>query len=261
MPPVHGIVRFAGAIADFVFPRLCPHCGERALDGKPVPATSLPHASQETMPVCRRCLETLGPLDPPVCMLCGAPRALQADGRCPHCPTPPVHFASARAATAFRDCARTLVERLKYQARDHYAEFLASRMVRVCGADWPDWHPDLVVPVPLFHARERERGFNQARLLASFIAPLVRAIPSPDRLLRRTRPTPSQTTVGKKERAENVRGAFEAEALTGLRGARILLVDDVFTTGATLNECSRALAETGTAEIRCLAFARTLLQT
>ncbi len=211
------------------------------------------------VPVCSRCLETLGPPDPPVCTLCGAPRSLQADGRCPHCPTPPVHFAGARAATSFRECARTLVERLKYQARDHYAGFLASRMVRVCRTDWPDWRPDLVVPVPLFHARERERGFNQARLLCDFVAPPLGAIPAPDGVLRRIRPTPSQTTFGKRERAENVRGAFEVRPLTGLRGARILLVDDVFTTGATLNECGRVLADSGTAEIRCLAFARTLL--
>ena len=197
------------------------------------------------------------PLRLPLCTLCGAPEAPAGKPRCDNCPPGTAHFRKARAVTGFTGVAATLVERLKYTGCDFYASVLAQLMAPVLKAEYGDPLPDLIVPVPLHGARERERGYNQARLLALALGSEFGVAVASRRTLARTRPTPSQTRLGKRERAENVRGAFVVRDCDRCSSARILLVDDVYTTGATLNECARTLAESGAESVDCIAFART----
>jgi ComF family protein len=153
--------------------------------------------------------------------------------------------------------AAVVVERLKYNGCNFYADFLAGMMAPVLKAEFGDPLPDVILPVPLHATRERERGYNQAALLASALG-LEFGLPGVRMgALRRVRPTPSQTRLGKRERAENVRGAFAVRADSRLAGLRVPLGDDVYTTGATLNECARTLAEAGAESVDCIAFART----
>jgi ComF family protein len=237
------LARLGGTAADFVFPRICAGC-----DGRIIEPARL---------VCPACERSMEPLRLPLCPLCGAQEASAGKARCGSCPPGTAHFRRARAVTDFTGVAATLVERLKYNGYDFYAGVLAGLMVPVLKAEYGDPLPEMLVPVPLHGTRERERGYNQARLLAAALGGEFGVSVAPKGALRRARPTPSQTSLGKRERAENVRGAFVVRDAAPVRGARILLVDDVYTTGATLNECARTLAEAGAESVDCIAFART----
>lgn len=196
-------------------------------------------------------------LFPPVCVGCGRV------GRwiCPRCWTR-VSWVGERESPGttpsveqlvgvamFTGTAREAVHALKFE--NHHA--IAPMMARLMAARLGAGEAGLVVPVPLHPSRKRERGYDQAALLARHLG---RALGRPSRtdLLRRVRKTRQQTTLGGEERRENVRGAFSA---TGrLSGERILLVDDVYTTGSTMEEAARVLLDAGAASVTAVVFAR-----
>jgi ComF family protein len=156
---------------------------------------------------------------------------------------------AAQAAGVYDDALRAIVQALKYDARRSLAVRLGSMMRERCAEVLRG--ADLAVPVPLHRARRRERGFNQAADLAAHLG--IRA----ETALRRTRPTRTQTGLGSEERRENVRGAFElARRATAIGGGVIVLVDDVCTTGATLEACARVLRTHGAREVRAVTAAR-----
>ena len=200
--------------------------------------------------VCPACWDQVVPLHVPLCARCGGPLpSCPSLLVCPAC----VHSTSlvtcARAVGPHTGTLRAIVHALKYDGRRSLARPLASRM-RKAGTDI--LHGCAVaVPVPLHSARRRARGFNQACDLASHLdLPVVHA-------LRRTRSTHTQTTLPAEARRANVAHAFAAtRRVTALRGATVLLVDDVRTTGATLEACAEALHGAGVGEVRALTAAR-----
>lgn len=238
------LFRAAGALADFLFPRLCCGCGERVLEPGRL--------------VCIPCEKTLEDLRLPLCPVCGAPDVRAGAPPCDNCPQGTLHFTAARATTPFEGLAKTLVEKLKYQGRVEYAPVMARRMAAGLEEHFPMVRFNRIVPVPLHSSRHRERGFNQSEELGRHLSRLT-GIPMERKLLVRVRPTPSQTRLRRRERAENIRDAFACRAPEEADGLHLLLVDDVYTTGATLNECARILRAAGARSVRCLAYARTLL--
>ena len=200
-------------------------------------------------PVCESCWRSILPLTPPVCDRCGDPlptwRAISVPlARCPRCRRGNRHVDRARAVGGYEGALRAIVHALKYEGRRSLAQPLAELM-RIRGADMltgTDW----AVPVPLHASRRRERGFNQA-------ADLARHLRMP--------------VLGALRRHRNVRDAFALtrglerqegrEGLEGLEGATVVLIDDVSTTGATLDACARVLKEAaGVREVRALTAAR-----
>jgi len=154
----------------------------------------------------------------------------------------------ARAIGPYEGTLRAIVHALKYDGRPTIARHLAARM-RASGADVLDG-ADLVVAVPLHRSRERARGFNQARELGRHLGlPIAEA-------LVRTRRTASQADLPAARRHANVRGAFAWRPQGAVKGRTVVLVDDVSTTGATLNACARALLDAGAADVRALTAAR-----
>jgi ComF family protein len=143
---------------------------------------------------------------------------------------------------------RAIVHAMKYDRRPTIARHLAARM-RDAGSEVLEG-ADILVPVPLHHSRERARGFNQARELARHIGLPVAAA------LVRTRRTQSQADLPAARRHANVRGAFARQPGTAVSGLTIVLIDDVSTTGATLNACARALLDAGAESVRALTAAR-----
>lgn len=205
------------------------------------------------------CQRTMAPLRLPLCPTCGCENAPAGHGStCSQCPAGDPFFRAARAATAYLGVARKIVEKLKYGLREEYAPFMAARMESAVRAEFAGTPFCAIVPVPLHSVRRRERGFNQSLLLARDLGRRL-CLPVADGLLKRTRATESQTRLNRNERADNIRNAFAVRTPEEAHGRMFLIVDDVYTTGATLNECARMLAGAGASGICCISFCRASL--
>ncbi len=203
---------------------------------------------------------------PPLCDYCGKMFMSRQgpDHLCGHCSRHSWYFNRARSAGVFDRCLATLVHRFKYSGQTGLAQPLGMLMRVVLLNNWNLDDIDCVMPIPLHRKRLRERGFNQSLLLARILASPPKAYPAagpglsvePD-LLVRTRPTASQTGLGRKARAANLKNAFRVHPGKAVANLRLLVVDDVFTTGATANECARILMNTGARRVDILTLART----
>ena len=191
---------------------------------------------------------------PPICPVCG--RSTNSAALCPSCRRAPPAINGIRSVVVLENGARQAIHQFKYRNRSSLAAPLASLMADYWAAS--PLPADLIVAVPLHVARQRERGYNQAHLLARGLGQMV-GLPLATNTLRRTRPTRVQVGLDALERQVNVRDAFTCEARARARGSRlhletvegrqILLVDDVCTTGATLEACTVALRQAGAARV------------
>jgi ComF family protein len=236
------IRRLGGAVLDALLPPTCLTC-ETAVE------------AQGTL--CATCWREMHLLTPPFCGHCGVPflHAGQggAEGLCPGCKERPPSFGAARAALRYDEGAKRLLLPFKHADRTELARPLADRMARA-GADLLA-RAEVVAPVPLHWRRLLSRRYNQAALLARRLAAGARRPCLPD-LLRRTRPTPALGERGAAERAALLDGAFRVARPDRIAGRRVLLVDDVMTSGATAEACARALLAAGAAGVDVLAAAR-----
>jgi ComF family protein len=167
-------------------------------------------------------------------------------------------FSRARSAWIFDRCLATLVHKLKYNGRIGLARPLGIFMLSALLDNWNLDEIDCVVPVPLHRKRMSLRGFNQSYMLSKFWpameGPGIAVDPT---VLIRVRQTASQTGLGRRERAANLKNAFRINPGKRVADLRLLLVDDVFTTGATVNECSKILLKGGASRVDVLTLART----
>lgn len=226
-----------GLLLNALLPRTCGHCAE-----------DLPAASEQ--PLCAACLSSLERPAGPLCPACGLP---SAEGECSACRLSPRPFDLARSAFLFTPALRSLTHAFKYSDRTALARPLALMMAAEL-IRYPELGSfDAVTPVPLHPARERRRGYNQAALLARELADLAGLAfePGASKRVRETRP---QVDLRRRERLENVRGAFEAGP--GAKGRRFLVVDDVATTLATAGEAARALKDAGASGAAVFTLAR-----
>ncbi len=228
------------------YPRVCQLCeAERA--------------TPEEGFVCRKCWTGVRFIKPPFCERCGLPYEGEITGpfECSNCRDLELYFTSARSAVAAKGVTLEIIHRFKYQRALWFEPFLVDLLRRAALPVLGEEKWDLIVPVPLHHAKQREREFNQAERLA---AGLARALQLPLRadLVRRVLPTRTQTLLTKTQRAANVRRAFVAGNGSKLRGERVILVDDVLTTGATTSACARVLRALGAGEVCVWTVARGL---
>jgi ComF family protein len=207
--------------------------------------------------LCESCRSRAPRITSPFCSKCSEPfaGAITQTFRCANCANRTLHFDTAVAAYRSRGLVRKLVHEFKYGHHRHLrhplGEWLAENMhdPRLQGRRF-----DVIVPVPLHPARERERGFNQATLLAELLASRV-AVPL-RAVLQRIRYTTTQTAYDRAERMENLHGAFRLRKNQDVRDLRVLLIDDVLTTGSTLSECARVLKAAGAVSIHAATAAR-----
>jgi ComF family protein len=207
--------------------------------------------------LCESCRERAPRIQAPFCAKCSEPfsGAITQTFSCANCAHRTLHFDLAVAAYRSRGLVRKLVHDFKYAHQRHLRHPLAAWLgetmndPRLRGRRF-----DLVVPVPLHPARERERGFNQATLLGELLA---RRISVPLRpVLERIRYTTTQTAYDRAERMENLRDAFRLRKKMNVRELHVLLIDDVLTTGSTLSECARVLKEAGAISVHAATAAR-----
>ncbi|HKA61219.1 MAG TPA: ComF family protein [Methylomirabilota bacterium] len=238
--------RWTGVLLDLVFPPFCPAC-------------DAPLSEERRGPLCARCWEALERIGPPWCRTCGVPMAaaLRATDTplCGSCRLRPPVFAYARAGARYGDVAREALHALKFKGRRGLAGPLADLLVEGGTAWLPMGRPDLLVPVPLHPRRQRERGFNQASLLARRIGEAW-GVPVRDDVLVRVVATASQTALESQARRSNVRDAFRLRHPESVASRHVVVVDDILTTGATVSECALTLQAGGATTVGVLTVAR-----
>ncbi len=242
MFPGTGAAAFGRRLLDLALPPRCAFCRGPVAD----PAA-----------LCAACWSDLAFVVEPLCDCCGRPFAFEAEAEslCGACMARRPAYDRARSALIYAGNARDLIRRFKFRDETGLAPLL-TKWAREAGAallEDADW----VAPVPLHWMRLYRRRYNQSALLARHLAVRGRAAFAPD-MLRRIRRTRPQTGLGPRERGRNVAGAFRLTPSwrDRVRGARIVIVDDVLTTGATLEACARVLKRSGAARVDALSVAR-----
>jgi competence protein ComFC len=220
---------------DWLFPPECGGCGRKGFRW------------------CQECQSKVEPIGPIVCPVCGdSQSSIQT---CPNCLLLPPSFQSLRSWAAFKGPLREALHRLKYRKDLALGDSLSQPLIDYL-RDLA-WKVDLVVPVPLGKKRMMQRGYNQAALLARPIA-LAHSLNYSSKALLRIKDIPSQVGLTNKQRHQNVSGAFWANPEV-VSGRAVLIVDDVTTTGATIEACAQALRESESAEVFALTLARAIL--
>lgn len=207
--------------------------------------------------LCADCNATAPRIKPPFCERCSEPfpGAITESFSCANCAHRTLHFDAAVAAYRSRGVVRKLVHDFKYGRQFHLRHTLGSWLSetltdpRLRGRRF-----DVVVPVPLHPARKRERGFNQAQVLAELVSAKI-SVPLRG-VLERIRYTTTQTAFDRAERMENLHNAFRLRKNANVRDSRVLLIDDVLTTGSTLSECARVLKKAGAVSVHAATAAR-----
>ena len=234
--------RATDAFLSLLFP---PHCAQ---------CRAATHARQH---LCEACAEKAAKIEAPFCRLCSQPFDGAIDGTftCSNCEDRRFHFDCAVSRYRSDGVVRELVHRFKYDRCLYLRQTLAEWLAETLDDARITAHPfDYLVPVPLHAARQRDREFNQAALLAELLA--ERHGETVLHALKRIRYTTTQTQLDREERRQNLRNAFRVRHPRRVAGSHLILVDDVFTTGSTVDECARVLKESGAASVRVITVAR-----
>jgi len=227
--------KWANKALDLLFPPVCAGCGELG---------SL---------LCGNCTTQMPWVNDPVCQRCGR-SLLNPAVACGSCWQQTFLLQQVRASLYYREPAMGIIHKMKYDGLFALTKPLAQLMART----WPEWEytPDIIVPIPLHKRRAKQRGFNQSALLAFHLGQQVDISVDP-KGLERVRHTAPQVNLKPEQRLENVRGAFAADSQQ-VNGKQILLVDDVYTTGATMSAATDALLGSGAAGVSAYCLARTV---
>jgi len=229
----------------FLLPPQC-HCCEKFLE-------------EGQQGICPDCLSKIRWIEPPLCTLCGVPflsREIE-NHPCGACLTRGKYFTMARAVGYYEGPLREAIHRWKYEEKSYLTLFFGEKLAEGFCRYWDPQSFDLIIPVPLHSKRLRERGFNQALLLVKELSRRTQ-IPYSKRLLQKRILTPPQVNLSGGEREKGVRGSFHIQRDEEIEGKSILLVDDVYTTGATVNECSKVLLKAGVERVDVLTIAHAI---
>ena len=238
------------ATLDFVFPAECQHC--RGFLG-----------DQRIVVFCRTCWNHITPITEPTCPVCG-----DADLRinssyhqfCKHCTARAPSMDRTITAVYYDDVARTALHHFKFNHKTALGRPLTQLLLTNLPDDIEFSQYHAVIPVPLHSSRQRQRGYNQSAILARYVAKRVN-VPIMSNNLRRIRPTDEQALIaGRDARRQNVEQAFHITSPASVQGKSVIVIDDIMTTGATVNECARVLKKAGATSVLVLAVARRVLR-
>jgi ComF family protein len=220
-------------VIDFVYPPECANCGK--------PGTVF----------CQECLSEVKLLRLPVCTVCGKPQ--NKVGTCSDCKTDPPPYNALRSWGLYQGSLREALHSLKYRSNLGFCRFLASQLEGIVRNN--QWDLDLIIPVPLCKTHNKERGYNQSEMLAYPLS-LSLTLPLVTDAVFRVKETTSQVDLTRDERFRNLEDAFHGNSAK-LKGKKVLLVDDIVTTGATLISCTQALLDSGCKSVFCITVAQT----
>jgi ComF family protein len=238
-------MRFRSTLFQFFLPPQCPCCEKFSEEGKPG--------------FCPNCLSQIRWIEPPFCSICGIPfisREVETHP-CGACVTHRKYFTIARALGAFEGSLQEAIHRWKYEGKTYLTPFFADWMAEGLNRHWEPGSLDLLIPVPLHTRRLRERGFNQSLLLVRELSCRT-GIPYRKSILQKKKSTIPQVNLSGVEREKELRGTFHVIGKEELSGLSVLLIDDVYTTGATVDECSKVLLRGGAKRVDVLTLAHVL---
>lgn len=229
------VLEWASKLLELFFPTICGGCASLG----PI--------------ICSNCKSQFSWVTSPICNRCGR-HLIHAAKACGHCSSSQFNLHQVRCPLFFREPLKTIIHQMKYSGLYTLAYPLGQIMVDY----WPDWDdtPDVIIPIPLHANRLKKRGFNQSALLAVMIGDQV-DIPVNSNDLVRIKNTKPQVGLSPDKRKENVHNAFQAN-VAGIKGKHILLIDDVFTTGATMNAACQSLQDSGAIKVSAFCLARTV---
>jgi len=235
---------FFEAVLDLIYPPKCIAC--KVI----LPLNELPRF------ICDRCAALFEPITTPICKKCGIPVETEVE-KCASCFGKTLFFDSNRAAFIYDELIRDLMHEIKFRERKRYAVGIAKLWARTyTKTNFPfEKENAVLVPLPMHPDKQKERGFNQSDILASELS-IALNIPKENALVR-ILDTPPQSGLHPKLRAENVSGVFEVCNNFKLGGKTFILIDDIYTTGASLNECAKTLKNAGANNVFSLTFAIT----
>lgn len=235
------------ALLDFFFPPLCHICHSF------IPDAGAVH-------ICPACRGALKPVETPMCQVCGIPfQGAGADHLCGDCSKAKPHFDAARAVFLYEGECRELIHAFKYRNKTFLRRPLALMAAGALADFVSTQAPDVIVPVPLHKKRLRSRGFNQAVLLGELLAHEWR-LPLERQAMCRIRWTIPQINLSADERRHNVKGAFAVANSAAVAGKSVLLLDDILTTGSTVEECARILKQAGASKVVVITIARAVMR-
>jgi ComF family protein len=247
-PELLGAARQSSEAAlSFFYPEACQICSEE-------------HATPAEGYVCGACWRNLRFITAPFCDRCGLPfdGEVTIQFECANCRDVKLHFSRARSVIEAKGMALDIIHRYKYSRALWFEPFLARLLINAAAARIQEEGWGLLVPVPLHPMKEAEREFNQAERLARHLG-MAAGIPVATNLVRRVEVTRTQTRLSRAQRAQNVRRAFKPVPGARCPASRVVLIDDVLTTGATTSACADALLRSGADEVCVWTLARGLL--
>lgn len=244
-------MKFLSQLIDIIYPPRCHICNRFLSNDERDPSS---------FHLCSGCLDSLTPIAHPMCTICGLPfpTSTGPDHLCENCLRKRPWYDFLRSPYLYSGPLIECIQRFKYNMETHLISSLGHLLSSFAKECMPNLKDFVIIPVPLHRRRLKERGFNQSLLLARVLSSdLGNQL---DYLsLTRNRYTQAQTGLKKKERRKNVKDAFSIIKPDAIKEKKILLIDDVFTTGYTLNECARTLKKSGATTVICLTMARTLV--
>ena len=215
-----------------VFPPRCPVCHD-IIRGKGL--------------TCNECVSKLKMVEDPYCMRCGKQLKIREKKYCKLCENNKMFFKEGRAVFVYDEIMRKSIYRFKYGGRREYAEFYAHQIYTKYESKIKRWKPEVIIPIPLHKSKLKKRGYNQAALIAKELSNLTK-IPVDEKILVRTKKTEKQKNLGALERNSNLKNAFKIRS-NRVQYLSAMLIDDIYTTGATMNNASMVLRENGIEEI------------
>lgn len=225
-------------LVELLFPRRCPVC-DRPVD-------------KMGRYICKKCRNKIQYIQSPFCMKCGKSLKDEAMEYCEDCKNATHLFERGRALYEY-DTVKGAIYRFKYENRKEYAEFFGKELAGKLGKEMLGWKADAIVPVPLHKDKEKQRGYNQATLLAKELGNELN-MPVYEKIIYRTKPTTPQKNLNGKERQNNLKNAFKIRQ-NDVKLKTVIVVDDIYTTGTTMNELAGCLKSAGTEKVYCISLA------
>lgn len=231
-------MKLVNNLIDFIYPRRCPVCHDVV--------------TTKGALVCEECKDGFVKVKDPICLKCGKPLFNPEKLLCKMCEETDICFDEGRAVFVYDDAMRKSIYRFKYGQRKEYAKYYASEIANTYKDKIIRWNVDVIIPIPLHKSKLKKRGFNQAYLIAKELSYLTK-IPVDNRILVRSKKTEKQKDLSAKDRGSNIKNAFK------IRGNEVqylsaMLIDDIYTTGATMRSATEVLKRYGVEQVYCMSL-------